>query len=161
MSCTAVPARLTGAAACSADIVDVVRRLEKPGVVPLDAASLPELADALYHAMHPYELMEPPSEYNECKREYAEDKANARDRRGLVHSLCAWWGQGVDMICQQISDAAQCRRFVKDPFAANPRLRDFTTLCETNCIELPLIEVPASATAKIDSSDVGSGKQEL
>jgi hypothetical protein len=139
---------------------DVVRRLDKPGVVPLAGASLPELADALHHAMHPYDLIEPPSDYNECKREYAEDKSNAREVRGLIHSLCAWWGQGVDMLCQQISNDVQCRRFVKDPFVANPRLRDFTTLCDTNCIDLPLIEMPVSATGK-GSSGVASGKQDL
>ena len=126
--------------------------------MPLDTASLPELADALHHAMHPYDLIEPPVDYNECKREYVDDKANAKDVRGLIHSLCAWWGQGVDMLCQQISSDVQCRRFVKDPFAANPRLRDFTSMCDANCLELPLITLP---TGKANPSGAGGGKQEL
>ncbi len=106
--------------------------------------------------MHPYDLIEPPSEYSECKREYVEDKSRAREVRGLIHSLCAWWGQGVDMLCQQISDDKQCQRFVKDPFAANPRLRDFTTMCDTNCIYVPLSEKPEKGSRR-----VASGKQDL
>ena len=100
-----------------------MRRLDKPGVVSLDTASLPELADSLYHAMHPYDIIVPPQEYNECKGEYADDKSNARDQRGLLHSLCAWWHQGTDMLCKQISHPGQCQRFVKDAFAENPRMR--------------------------------------
>lgn len=127
--------------------------------MPLDLASLPELADALHHAMHPYDLTEPPTDYNECKREYAEDKTKARDLRGLIHSLCAWWGQGKDMLCTQISSDVQCRRFVKDPFVSNPRLRDFTVMCDENCIEPPTINI--RAPDKAGSSSDEHGKQEL
>ena len=44
--------------------------------------------------------MDPPSDYHKCMEEYAEgDDWRQPGGGGLLHSLCAWWAQGDDVLC--------------------------------------------------------------
>ena len=118
------------------------------------------------------ETVDPPSDYHKCMEEYAEgDGWRQPGGGGLLHSLCAWWAQGDDVLCtrtplprhphnrypavtpahaqaklsqrlpgssgKQLASPAQCSRFTSDEFLQDPKLRDFTSQCESDCVTPP------------------------
>lgn len=64
--------------------------------------------------------------FYECKYDFGKDSQ-------LVHSLCSWKFQGI--LCKQMSNPRQCRRWEGDVFWEDSRLSYFTSQCPDNCFD--------------------------
>ena len=63
-----------------------------------------------------------------CKKRYED----VFDMSRVLHSLCAWWANGV--LCEKITDAYMCKRYMGDYFYSDSRFHEFDELCSEHCL---------------------------